>query len=105
MPSAEVLDFARLVSPLADGQPTGSDLRADPSPTSLYYAIKDARSAARAAERQALLDGEAAPRAEWRPVLDHGREALAEKTKDLEVVAYLIEALAREHGFAGLRDG
>src|SRR5262249_13052992 len=34
-----------------------------------------------------------------------GTQALAEQSKDLEITAYLIEALVRQHGFAGLRDG
>src|SRR5262249_8842136 len=45
------------------------------------------------------------PKPDWKPVLEHGGKALAEKTKDLEIAAYLIEALLRLHGFAGLRDG
>src|SRR2546425_1256477 len=105
MPSPEVLDFERLLAPIAEDAPTGADLRADPSPTSLYYAIKDARSTARAAERQMVGGEEGSSGADWRPVLQHGTKALAEKTKDLEITAYLIEALVRLHGFAGLRDG
>src|SRR5262249_53142662 len=38
-------------------------------------------------------------------VLQLGTKALVEQTKDLEITAYLIEALVRLHGFAGLRDG
>ena len=106
MPSSEVLEFETLLAPLGDGAPCGDDLRADASPTSLYYTIKDGRSAARATERQAVLDGEdASGRADWRPVLDNGRKALSSKSKDLEVVAYMIEALVRQKGFPGLRDG
>jgi type VI secretion system protein ImpA len=107
MASPEVLDFAKLLSPIPGGPPAGVDLRTDPSPASAYYAIKDARSAARAAERQMVVgDGEATDNLpDWRPVLEHATKALAEKTKDLEIAAYLIEALGRQHGFAGLRDG
>jgi type VI secretion system protein ImpA len=106
MSSPEVLEFATLLAPIPGDKPAGVDLRSDPSPTSAYYAIKDARNAARAAERQLVLDGEepTAP-ADWRPVLQQAKKALAEHTKDLEITAYLIEALVRLHGFAGLRDG
>jgi type VI secretion system protein ImpA len=38
-------------------------------------------------------------------VLDQGVKLLGEKSKDLEIAAYLIEALTRLKGFAGLRDG
>ena len=106
MASEAVLDFAKLVAPIPGPKPTGKDLREELSPNSAYYALKDARNAARAAERQLVVDGEeeAAP-PDWRLVLQLGTKALTEQTKDLEATAYLIEALVRLHGFAGLRDG
>ena len=106
MVSSDILDFDRLVHPISDDNPVGADLRSDPSPLSVYYQIKDVRSKARAVERQAAggMDEEAAA-ADWRPILDTAPEALATLSKDLEMTAYLIEALVREHGFAGLRDG
>lgn len=106
MASPEVLDFAKLTAPIPGARPAGTDLRADAAPGSLYYAVKDARNAARAAERQRVAEGDdAVPPPNWKPVLQHALQATAEKTKDLEVVAYLIEALVRLHGFPGLRDG
>src|SRR5262249_37850285 len=109
MPSAETLEFAKLLKPIVGEKPTGADLRADSSPGSLYYAVKDARTAARNAERlQATgeeTDKAAAVPPDWKAVLQHALKALAEKTKDLEITAYLIEAQVRLHGFAGLRDG
>jgi len=107
MASPDVLEFATLLEPIPGDNPTGEDLRADSSPSSLYYQIKDARSAARAAERQAQApkEGEDPARADWRPVLRHSQKALTERTKDLEVVAFVTEALVRLKGYAGLRDG
>ena len=104
MASPDVLDLDRLLAPLGEESPAGVDIRSDSSPGSLYYQIKDARTAARSAERQAA-DGVPDARADWRPVLKQGEKALAEKTKDLEVAAFMIEALVRLHGFAGLREG
>ena len=105
MPSPETLDVKRLAAPIPGPNPAGADLRAEAGPNSLYYRVKDARTAARAAERLMLTgDADAAP-PDWRPVLQHGVEALAEKSKDLEITAYVVEALVRLHGFAGLRDG
>jgi type VI secretion system protein ImpA len=105
MASPDVLDFAKLTAPIPGDRPAGIDLRADTAPGSVYYAIKDARNAARAAERQ-LVDGDdSVPPPDWKPVLQHALKATAEKTKDLVVVAYLVEALVRLNGFAGLRDG
>src|SRR5205807_10415990 len=73
----------------------------------LYHRIKDARATARAAERQLATgaDGADAGPPDWNPVLQNAVKALAEQSKDLEITAYLIEALLRKHGFAGLRDG
>jgi type VI secretion system protein ImpA len=109
MASPDVLDFAKLLAPIPGDKPAGVDLRTDASPTSPYYAVKDARSTARASERlladAADEDKEKLQRPDWRPVIQHGTKALAEKTKDLEITAYMIEALARLNGFAGLRDG
>src|SRR5262245_52304712 len=106
MASPEILDFAKLTGPIPGDKPAGIDLRADTAAGSPYYAIKDARNAARAAERQLVVEGDdSVPAPDWRPVLQHGLKATAEKAKDLEVVAYVIEALVRLHGFAGLRDG
>jgi type VI secretion system protein ImpA len=101
-----VLDFDQLLAPINADGPGGVDLRLDPSPTSTYYTVKDARSTARAAERQRLLEGqESDGSADWRPVLERGCAALAEKSKDLEIAAYVVEALLRLQGFSGLRDG
>jgi type VI secretion system protein ImpA len=68
--------------------------------------LKDARSAARAAERKA--DSEGGPEVqsvEWDTILELAPQLLTTGGKDLEVVAWLIEALVRVNGFAGLRDG
>jgi type VI secretion system protein ImpA len=105
MQSPEVLDFAKLLAPISKEKPSGEDLRGDASPNSLYYLIKGARTAARNAERQAIPGDQNVSAPDWRPVLEHAKKALAEKTKDLEISAYLIEALVRLNGFAGLRDG
>jgi type VI secretion system protein ImpA len=107
MPSPDVLDFAKLLAPIPGDKPVGIDLRTDSSPTSLYYAVKDARSTARANERELAKAAEPdkMPRPEWKPVIQQGNKAIAEKTKDLEITAYMIEALVRVEGFRGLRDG
>lgn len=111
MPSDTIIDFETLLKPISPENPTGSDLREDFSPGSVLYQIKDARNAARTAERQAsysddLEDGAGEySRPDWKPVITLGQEVLAERSKDLEVAVYLAEALVREDGFAGLRDG
>ncbi len=112
MASPDILDLTALLTPIPGDNPAGPDLREDASPTSLYYRIKDARSAARAAERlQDSADETTDPQQRteaitlWRTVLDLAPKTIAEKSKDLEITAWLIEALLRAHGFGGLRDG
>ncbi len=41
----------------------------------------------------------------WGKVVDDAEKLLIESSKDLWVLAWLIEALVREHGIAGFRDG
>ncbi len=100
--------MASLLEPIPGDSPTGVDIRGDVSPTSIYYAIKDARNAARGTERAAQADGIEASGGmapEWKTVLDLGPGILREQSKDVEVAAWLVEALVRQKGFAGLRDG
>lgn len=100
------IDVEALLQPISDDAPAGADPRADPSPVSPYYRIKDARNAARAAERQLALDPENASLApDWRPVLDLAPQILSQHCKSLEIVAWYVEALIRSAGLPGLRDG
>ena len=105
MASPEVLDFEKLLAPIPGDSPVGIDLRTNTAPSSPYYQVKDARSAARAAERQMEGGLDDAPTPDWKAVVTHATKALTTNSKDLEIAAYLIEALCRTNGFAGLRDG
>jgi type VI secretion system protein ImpA len=106
MSTGQVLDLEALLAPLSPEAPSGVDLRQDNSAQSIYYRLKDLRSTARAAERRVDAGEESDPaQAEWRQLFDLTREALTKQSKDLEVACWLIEALVRRHGFAGLRDG
>jgi type VI secretion system protein ImpA len=107
MGSPAVLSFDELLQPIPGERPAGEDLRADLSNSTAYYQIKDSRTAARNAERQGALEAtiSATEASAWRPVLAQGLQLLRTRTKDLEIIAWTTEALARVHGFAGLRDG
>mgnify|MGYP002623483919 CR=1 FL=1 len=112
MASPEILQFEQLLAPISDERPGGVELKDDSSLSALYYQIKDAREAARTAERQAMQalfadEGEdiQVERPDWQSVQRLAEQVIAEHSKDLWVVAWLIEALTRLHGFAGLRDG
>ena len=102
-----MLDTDALLRPIRADSPTGENLRDDSSPTSLYYQIKDARNAARSMERaaQQAEDPASAPTPDWQPVLELAPRVLNEASKDLEIAVWLIEALVRREGFAGLRRG
>ena len=94
MASPHIIDIDELLQPISADSPQGSDIREDSSPTSLYYQIKDARNAARAAERASLFDPDEASNVlnEWRPILDLAPTILKENSKDLEVASWLLEA-------------
>ena len=101
---SDVLDFDRLLTPIEGDNPAGANLREDYSPTSVYQTVKMARNAARAAERRQVEgDSDASP--DWSPILETVPDAIASQSKDLELAAWLTEALLRKHGFQGLKEG
>lgn len=105
MASDAVLDIDGLIAPISDEQPTGTDLREDSSPDSLYYKIKDARNSARSHERKNMFEYSAEASDAWRTVYQVAPEILKNHAKDIEITSWYIEALIRMKGFAGLRDG
>lgn len=106
MASANLVDISSLLEPVSEDNPAGSDIRNDPSPSSPYYSIKDARNSARAAERNSMFDGGSNEADDnWRKVLQLAPEILKNNAKDLEIATWYTEALIRRHGFQGLRDG
>lgn len=106
MASEPILDIDELLNPISDDTPAGSDLRNDESPLSIYNTIKDARQAARSAERQNMFDGHNTEADDsWRKIIDLAPDIIKNSAKDLEVASWLTEALIRRHGFQGLRDG
>jgi type VI secretion system protein ImpA len=98
------IDIDALLAPIQGDGPSGDDLRQDFSPASLYFRLRDARAEARDAERQMDASGEieVAPPAQWRVVQLLATEALTARAKDLEIAAWLTEALVRSSGLAGL---
>jgi len=109
MTVAEYIDVDTLLDPISDDQPVGEDIREDISPNSIYYQIKDARTAARATERRIIMEDDRDAMgnvvSEWHQVLELAPLILKEKSKDLEIVAWYIEALIRVDGFASLHQG
>ena len=107
MDFSELIDFNMLISVVSEQAPTGDDPRSDVSPTSKYYLLKDIRGQARANERALLSEEDdfQSLAADWRPLTQQLPEILYSSSKDLEYSAWLIEALCRTEGFAGLAAG
>jgi len=113
MASSEVINFANLAVAINEETPTGVELKEDDEHSGKYYAVKDARDAARNAERtiaQHLMAGDDASEIDidppnWQAVKEQADEIITWYSKDLWVCAWFIEALTRIDGFPGLRDG
>ncbi|WP_149981872.1 type VI secretion system protein TssA [Pseudoalteromonas rhizosphaerae] len=99
--------FEEYVSPISDTEIAGIDPRSDVTPASTYFALKDLRNQLRAAERNALVDEEgiATLARDWLPLLEQSSKALKTESKDIDYLAWFIEALCRIHGFKGLAFG
>lgn len=101
-----LLDADTLLQAIAENEPVGLDPRTS-DPKNCYQQLKDARTCARRLEREALLSTEANPeiKQQWQRVAKLSVELLKQQAKDIEAAVWLIEALTRLHGFAGLADG
>lgn len=109
MATENILNLEQLLAPISTDNPYGINLRENEASDSIYYELKDARNNARAIERN-TIPGDAASaehleKPHWDLILKKAPKVLAEQSKDLEIAAWLTEALIREHGFAGLNAG
>lgn len=94
-----IIDVAALLAPIPGDKPAGESVQY----SGVYDEIREAR---RADDTLTKGEWEREPKvAEWPKVVDLATAALANKTKDLQIAAWLVEALAYFHGFTGLRDG
>lgn len=105
----ERIETDTLLAPFA-GSPAGDSVREGGPGSDLYLRIKDERATARIAEREASnaesdSDPLRAGLIHWSNLADGATTLLTEHTKDLEVAAWLTEALLRTGGVAGLGDG
>jgi type VI secretion system protein ImpA len=97
--AAEVIAVEALLAPIPGDNPAGENLQ--------YAGVHDEiREARRADEDFEQGDWKRDLKvADWKQVLNLSTAALAAKTKDLQICAWLSEALVKLHGMAGLRDG
>lgn len=106
MASEEIIPLDQLLAPISEESSAGIDIREDAAQNSPYYTIKDARNAARAAERNNMFDSDTSEAdAEWRKILELAPDILQNQAKDLEIASWYTEALIRRFGYQGLRDG
>jgi type VI secretion system protein ImpA len=93
-----VIDLDAIFQPVSEELPSGESLRY----SGLYDEIAEARRAdmdVSQGEWQTELKV-----ADFRKVVELGVPALVSQSKDLQIAAWLSEALVKIHGFAGLRD-
>jgi type VI secretion system protein ImpA len=106
MPSISLIDVPSLLVPIEGDLSVGNDLRLDTAHSSDYSQIKDARRAARDAERNNMFDGDNTEASEhWQKIFVLAPKVIASQAKDLEIACWLTEALVRKSGFQGLKDG
>ena len=98
MATPDLLDFDQLLSPISADTPSGEDLKWD----SAYEEIKSAR---KQGNRDLVDDGAEETPPNWPFIVELATTALATRSKDLMLAAWLTEALMNQHGFAGCRDG
>ena len=93
------IDINSLLAPIPGENPAGEDLRYSP----IYDDLKEARRADDPLER-----GEwqrEIKTSDWDKVISLAVDALSKKSKDLQIAAWLTEALIRKEGFSGLVAG
>jgi type VI secretion system protein ImpA len=99
MATPTVLDVEPLLLPIAGDNPSGRNLFYEPQ----YDELREARRV-----EDDTLQGDwkrKAKQADWDRVVEIGSNLLQRLTKDLQVAAWMTEALARKRGLPGLRDG
>jgi type VI secretion system protein ImpA len=94
-----MLEMSGLLAPIAGASPVGASLRYEP----IYDQVKEARR-----EDDDLPQGDwqaSRKTADWPLVIRLTTDSLTKRTKDLQLAAWLTEALLHRDGIAGLRDG
>src|SRR5262245_47950369 len=96
MATKPLVDIEALLAPIAGDNPAGVSLR---------YAgdFDEIRNLQPKADRDAFeASGQ---EGQWPKIIQAASQKIRTKSKDLQLAAWLTEALVQQHGFAGLRDG
>ena len=93
-------DVAEFLNPVTESDPVGPYLSYEDE----YFQLEEAR---RADDDASSLGEWARQRksSDWNTLVSLAQELLRGKSKDLQIAAWLTEALAHVHGLAGLRHG
>ena len=110
MPLSVDIDPDVFSSPISGDFPAGENLQLSEEGRAARSALRDLREEARRIERRAddgdsSEGGWAAARSVWVEVRDGGLDILRNRSRDLDIAAMTIEALARTDGFVGLAAG
>ena len=110
MPLSVDIDPDVFSSPISGDFPAGENLQLSEEGRAARSALRDLREEARRIERRAddgdsSEGGWAAARSVWVDVRDRGLDILRNRSRDLDIAAMTIEALARTDGFVGLAAG
>ena len=100
MAANSVLDFDALLTPIPGENPSGVEVR-----YTRYDEIKEARRQDDNLPKGDWEEKGPVKTADWKKVMTIASKALSTETKDLQVAVWLLEALVKEEGFVGLRDG
>jgi type VI secretion system protein ImpA len=102
MASPRLLQFEELLAPIPGENPAGQ-----PAPFAIREQLDEARKQIDpdAFEPDDPMRPTERKTADWPAIIRLAQETLSGSSKDVLVTARLTEALVKEHGFAGLRDG
>ncbi|MGC9323794.1 MAG: type VI secretion system protein TssA [Desulfomonilia bacterium] len=94
-----MIDIEAILTPIPGDTPAGEDLRY----TQVYDDLKEARRADDPLDRGDWSRD--IKTSDWVKVIEVSRDALTKRTKDLQIAAWLAEALTRTQGYEGLATG
>ncbi len=112
--ASQTTDFSALLGPIAGNKPAGLALRgSEESATAADYEklkeshkkVQELAAMMEADRRFESTEGLEGKEANWTAVKRRAVEILSSYSKDLEVAVWLVRALVKLEGFAGLRNG
>lgn len=96
-----------LIKPIGKDLKQGNDLRdTSNNANKFFYQLRESRNLLRKEEKDFILEGKVKIFEEkWKDILLSSCKLLKEESKDIEIIAYLLEAITRVYGFTGLQFG